>query len=511
MKDLSDLDVIDYFRIIWNRRWYVLVVFALVSISGTLYARMRPDTYRSEARIAVDTSLSSVSRSSLSVNDRIDLIREQLLSRSFLQRMIQQTGAYGFGENGFEIERALDSIRKNIIVQSSRGRTFTISYRSTDPQTAQNVTRQFSDELIRASKNSSEAKVRTADRFAEQKFSEAENKVREINEKIRNFKQQYAGKLPEQSVDNANALSAARAQLHSIDNSIQRAKDGKDSLDNQYDYDKQVKSQLELIRSSSTNSKPVITRESSPEERDLAQKMAQLSKYETSLAGALTKYTENHPDVMAYKREIGRLEQEIEEAREKVKLSTVVVVADEDDDAQPPLTMAVLQEERYEKNYTERRRQIDMEIEKLEKQRVETLKVIDELESRLKTAPTLAQDLEDLYREEARIKREYDTYSTQQLNASMAKAVETDSENEIYQVLDEANYPIYPETTRGRLMLIAIFGGLGLGVVAAFGRELIDSTIGSEEEAKKVFGLPVLGAIPAAPRKNKKSELRKMA
>ena len=504
MKDLSGLDIHDYFRILWNRRWYCLIVFALVSIGGTLYARMRPDYYRSEVRIAVETPLSAVSRSALSVNERIEVIREQLLSRSFLTRMIQQTGAYGFGESGFTMERALDYIRKSINVQPSRGRTFTISYRSTDPAMAERVTRQFSDELIRASKRSSEERVLTVDRFAEQKFSDAEKKLVEISEKIRDFKQKNAGKLPEQSINNANALSGYQTQLNTIDNSIQRSKDSKDLLDNQYEDAKQLRDQMEQIRSSSSGSKPVISSNSSPEEIELSQKMAQLLNYEANLAQALDKYTENHPDVVQFRREIGRLEQVIEELRAKIKSSSGDVAAGGDDDAMQPLTLEMLQEERFEKNYADRRRQIEADIEKQEKQREEILKKINEYDSRLKIAPTLEQDLADLLREQDLIQREYDNYATQKLNAGMAKDVETDSENEIYRIIDEADYPGRPETSRVMNILMSLIGGLIMGIAAAFGREIIDSTIGSEEEAKKVFGLPVLAAIPAAPKKIKK-------
>jgi uncharacterized protein involved in exopolysaccharide biosynthesis len=268
---------------------------------------------------------------------------------------------------------------------------------------------------------------------------------------------------------------------------------------------------MEQIRSSSSGSKPVISSDSSPEEIELSQKMVQLSKYEANLAQALTKYTENHPDVVQFKREIGRLEQEIEEARAKIKPSSGDVAAGEDDDATQPLTLEMLQEERFEKSYAERRRQIEADIEKLEKQREEVLQTINEYESRIKIAPTLEQDLADLMREQALVQSEYNNYAAQKLTAGMAKAVETDSENEIYRIIDEADYPGRPETSRSRFILMALFGGLGMGIVTAFGRELIDSTIGSEEEAKKIFGLPVLAAIPAAPRKSKKTELRKTA
>ena len=512
MKDLSGLDVHDYFRIFWNRRWYFLVVFALVGIGGSIYASLRPDFYRSEAKIAVDIPLSSITRSTSSVQERIDLFREQLSSRNFLVRMIQQTGAYGWGSSDFEMERALEGVRKNVKITRSTDRTFTIAYIANDPVMAQTVTRQFSEELIRASRWSTTNRVMTVDRFVEERFSKANEKLNEQSEKIRQFKLQNAGKLPEQSVSNMNAIAQYLSQLNSVENTIRQAWTNKENLEFRHEERKRYIEQLALANLSSKPS-PVITVESSPEERDLAQKMGTLARYEASLAQALVKYTENHPDVTAYRREISRLEEEIEEAQSKVMSSSYVARADTDDDAgeTPRLTRSEIEEEIRDKDFFRQISLIEADIAKREKERETILTLISELEARVKTAPTLEQDLADLLREEALAKREYDSLVSQKLNTGLASAVETDSDNEVYRIIDEANLPVFPVTSRLRLFLMAIGGALVLGIAAAFGRELLDTTIGSEEEASKVFNLPVLAGIPAAPKKNKKTELRKTA
>ena len=512
MKDLSSLEIKEYFRILWYRRWYFLIVFALVSIGGIIYARRQPDIYKSEARVAVDIPLSSVSRSSLSVKERKDLIREQLSSRSFLERMIQQTGSYGFGDSrDFVMQRALDNVRKNIVIDNTSERTFKIAFRATDPDVARRTTQQFTQELIHVSKRSVQDRVNTLDRFVEEQFVEAENKLKEQSEKIRQFKQMNAGKLPEQSSSNSAALAGRLSQLNTVEYAIQQAKNNKDLLDDQYDWTKQQRAQIEQIRSSSAGANPVISSISSPEERDLAQKLATLARYEEELAQFLDKYTEKHPDVTTRRQNISRLEQEVEEARAKLKPSSVVNT-DPDVAATPLLTMADIDDAKLERGYTLRSNLREAEIAKLEQERVKLLKEIADYESRLKIAPTLEQDLEDLLREEERLKKQYDTYSAQKLTTGLATAVETDRDNEVYRVIDEASYPQFPEwPNRVQQILIGFGIGLVAGIAAAFGRELIDTTISSEEEAKKIFNIPVLAAIPVAPKRKKKTELRKTA
>jgi len=307
-----------------------------------------------------------------------------------------------------------------------------------------------------------------------------------------------------------NAVAGYRSQLSNVESSIMQVKTNKELADLRYHDAKQTRAQLEQLRSSSSNvNNPVVSREASPEERDLAQKIGTLSKYEANLALALNKYTENHPDVGTYRREISRLEDDIEEARAKLK--PYYVVPNDNVVATPPLSKADIEQEKADKEYALQNSRYEADIAKLEREREGLQKAIDDYESRIRIAPTLEQELEDLFREEALLKKQYDSYAAQKISTGMVSAVETDRDNEVYRVIDEANFPIYPETSQSKLILMSLCGGLIAGFAAAFGRELIDSTVGSEEEAKKVFNLPVLAGIPAAPRKSKKTELRKTA
>ena len=505
MKDLSGLEVLDYFRILWNRRWYFLVVFALVSIGGTLYVRRKPDVYRSEARITVDTTLSSVARAP-SAQERVDIIREQLYSRSFLERMIGQMGMYGYGESNFALDQAVRTVQNNLKVRNTSNRMFTISYSSTDPTVAQNITRQFTQELIRVSSRLTENRTMTVDRFVEQKFTEAEKKLSEHGEKIREFRLNHAGKLPEQTV---NTISGLRTQLNDVERAILQARDNKESLEYRYNERKRINDQYAQILSSS-GQKPKVPRGATPEEHEIARKMESLSKYEANLAQALIKYTENHPDVRMFKGEISRLEQEIEEARANLPFIPFEIVMDEFNEPQF-LTKSDIQEEQTEKEHLRQISAVEANIAKREEERERLQKRLDEYESQLKISPKLEQELNALRREEALLEKEYQNFADQKFKAGLATAVETDKENEVYRIIDEANFPFYPTTSKLQLFLMSIGGGFILGIVVAYGREFLDSTIGSEEEAKKVLHLPVLAAIPVAPKKNKKTELRKTA
>ena len=505
MKDLSGLEVKDYFRILWNRRWYFLIVFALVSTGGVFSARQKPDIYRSEAKITVDVPLSAITRTTTSsVQERIGIIREHLSSRTFVEKMIQQTGMYGWGTDGFVMERAVRSVRGNLRVDSASG-TLIISFRATDPHVAQNVTNQLTREVIRASTRTTRDRTMVADRFAEERFNTAGDKLREKSAEISLFKQRNAGKLPEQTVANMNAVQGYRQRLDNVESAIAQMKSSKELRDMQLNDMKALQAQLDLINMSSASTKIAVSSASSPEEIDLAKKMESLAEYEAKLAQALTRYTGNHPDVRNLAAGVDRLKQEVEEARKKYYAANAPVTT-VDDVAQPVTTRATLQAEWQDKQYEYQVRTYEADLAKLEKQRDELMELISDYEARLKFSPTLVQELEELLREEALLQRDYESAATQKLNAELATAVETDRENEVYRIVDEANVPTFPESpNRAELIMIALGVGLLTGLAAAFGRELLDSTVSSEEEAKKVFNLPVLAAIPSAPKKSKKA------
>jgi capsular polysaccharide biosynthesis protein len=62
--------------------------------------------------------------------------------------------------------------------------------------------------------------------------------------------------------------------------------------------------------------------------------------------------------------------------------------------------------------------------------------------------------------------------------------------------MDEANLPELPSSpNRLQIALIGLLAGLVLGVGASLGRELLDSTLSTEEEAAAELKMPVLVSV----------------
>jgi polysaccharide biosynthesis transport protein len=507
MKDLAHLEINEYLQILWNRRWYFLVIAVLVSAGFVGYALWVPDVFKSETGIMVEEPIMSgdYNRSAprISPEERIGIIREQLLSRTFLERMIEQLPMYGYGRNPkFVMEKAVNFARSQIGIEKTSNNTFAISFLSPDPQFSQTVTRQLAQELIRISSSSRKDKVVATDQFIDEQLRQCTENLAAQGEKIKQFKSVHLGELPEQETANMNSLTGLHSQLNSVENAIQQAQERQKNLEFRKLDHQRTNLLSQSLAAVDSPIRPVGNTSASSAEIELAAKKSLLAQYSA-------KYTQIHPDISILKKDIDRLEQQIQKQKSVAapdQTSGSGVVADPKKNEK-----TVDQSDPMEAEFLFEASNIKSEIAKREKEKQEIVQQIKIYQSRLKLAPSLEQELSTLLRDENVLKTRFDSLQKQKISTQMATSAESDNKNGTYRIIDEANYPMLPQSpNRLRLLLIGMVAGLMLGLGAAFGRELIDTTIGSEEEAKKLLNLPILVTIPTVP-KDKKGKKQKVA
>src|ERR671919_408944 len=88
----------DVLVILRRRVWWLLVPFAVVGAGAAIYARLLPDVYRSETVILVVPQRvpESYVRSTVTtrIEDRLQTIRQQILSRVRLEQIIRDFNLY---------------------------------------------------------------------------------------------------------------------------------------------------------------------------------------------------------------------------------------------------------------------------------------------------------------------------------------------------------------------------------------------------------------------------------
>lgn len=498
MKDLKNLEIGEYFRILWRRKYYCLATFVLVAAGAFVYAWRMPDVFKSETRIRVDEPIGSDVGSALrmSSEDRINSIREQLASRTFLERLIEQYQMFGYGKDpGFVMENALRAVQRRIRIDKTSNNTFTISFVATEPQFAQTFTRQLAQEVIRISNSSRKDRVLATDQFIDEQLRQSAELLKAQEEKIAKFKLQHLGELPQQSSANMSALTGLHSQLSTVESAIQQAQERQKLLDFNYQERKRLSEMSQKLATAGIEVKPegIVRETPTAAEAELKAKKSQIEQY-------LARYTSSHPDVVRLARDIERLEQQVKEERSARRAVTAEAGEKTGSEEIRTASISTVNEDALEAAYQFQTGSIKNEIAKRENERQELLRQIKIYQNRLNLAPALEQELTTLMREADILRARYETLQKQKFSTEMATNVETDIRNETYRVIDEANLPVKPEApNRLHMILIGIGGGLVLGIGAAYGREMLDTTIGSEQEAKRVLNLPVLATISTVP------------
>jgi polysaccharide chain length determinant protein (PEP-CTERM system associated) len=515
MKDLKNLDPLGYLQIIWRRRWYALTAFILIAGGICSYARWTPNVYRSEARLAIEPAMvprDYVRPSEITTpEEQIGAVRQHIQSRRFMEQMIQEFQLFGYGGQDFSMDLATEAVGKSIQVLSTSKNTFTIAYSANDASFAQNFTKRIVETLIQTSSASRKEKAVEADQFLDEQLRQAVQDLAANGEKIKQFKLTHLGALPEQSMANLNALTGLNTRLAGIESSLQSVRDQQKLLDISAQQHKKLGllTQSLLLPSpdaSSANITPANTVSAHP----------LLIKKEAELASLRTRLTAKHPEVMRVAREIEEIKQHL--GQEGGSASNESQTLSPLGDVKSPTENSTSKNTGNEANaiFDMEAAQIEIqvqanrnEIAKYDKEKASILAQISAYQAKLNLAPAIEQELTVLSREHAVLEQQYENLQNKKFQAQMTTNLEANKNSDAYRIIDEANLPDKPAfPNRVQLMLMGLGAGFVIGLGAAFGRELLDATLSSEDEVVAVVKIPVLVSISEMPRKEPKRLIR---
>jgi polysaccharide chain length determinant protein (PEP-CTERM system associated) len=506
MKDFKNLHPLDFLRIIWRRRWYALATFILVSLGAGAYAWYVPDVYKSESSIMVESAVISQDYVRPSIRstpeEQIASIRAQVYSRSFLERMIQEFQLFGYGtSNEFSMDGAVEALGKNIKVTNTSKSTFEISFSAASPQTAQSFTRRVVESLIQSSSSSRKTKAVETDQFIDEQLRQTEQDLAAQEEKIRQFKTAHLGELPEQAVSNLNTLAKLNEQLSSVEDALEQAKERQKNLE--------LRAQEQKLLSIHAQDLPIAAMPSRESEHAVTPTVdPKLQAKEAELAALAARYTPNHPDVVRLSREVEDLKkQAAAAAAEKPELTPLG-----EEDVSPangqPDTLASGNDALSSFEESALRFEADSirsDIAKREKERSAILGQIRAYQAKLSLSPTIEQELAALSREREILQHQYSSLQDKKFQAQMTANLETNKSGDTYRIIDEASLPERPAfPNRFQMIFLGLGAGFVLGIGAALGREVLDTTICSEDEIPAVLKLPVLATISEIPVKAQK-------
>ncbi len=436
-----------------RRRWRWMVAVTFVGCVATvIYVSQIPVTYLATTTVLV-TSQQIPSRfveSTVPENDfqRMNALIGELLSRERLTSVIEKHDPYPDQRGKLPMGSLVDLMRMNTAVLTQPGvgpggnagsNIYTISFRHPVPSIAADIANDLASLFTAASSRVRGKQARLTTQFMRAELERTERSLQEYDSQIADFKERYRGELPTELGSNTAKLERLATQRQSLDMQISDAE-----------------TRLALLAQTGDATSP-----NSP--------YARLSAVKAKLGAEMSVNTDEHPNVIALKRQVEALEHELESGSPYSGVDPT------------------------------RRLQIESAQRSISDMRQLHTRIgadAAQLEVRVANTPKREEEITALERKATVMRESYLLNLRKVQAAELAENLESAQQGERVQVIDRALPPSEPELRRLKYLLAGIAASLmaavGIGVLF----ELVDPVIVSAEQIERSFGTPVLGSIP---------------
>jgi len=466
---------LDFSRILagfYRRKVLIVCVFLVVFSLSTYTAVTLPNIYQSGSLILVSPQkvpssfvTSTVTRD---LNERMQSIIQEILSRTRLEKIVQEFDLYP-GMKNFAIDQRIAKLRKSIKVDSPRYNVLYLSYESSSPSTAKEVTGRITSLFVQQNQE-----IRRQEAVGTKSFIDAEadrlRKELEQQETVVNqYKSAHRYELPDQLDANLRTLEQIRRELEGGSQRLAALRERKGILQKQLaDSDILDIDSLSASFAGST---------------DGTQKNVSLQMRKNELNSLLQKYSQKHPDVIRLKKEIEALESENQHA-----------VSGEAAKATPSVVVTPLK-----KVLGTQITDIDAEIQALHLRNEQIRGQTAVLQARIDNTPIRTIELSKISRNYEITLKKFQDLLGKSLESELSENMEKKQKSEQFQILDPAFLPHVP-IRPNRPMIISV--GLLAGLAAGFGVALLlDNLLGTAfkvgDEVSAYVSLPLLATLPA--------------
>lgn len=486
----------EYWSIVRRHRWLILLSIFVCWATVWGIGWLLPATYQSEALILVEdqkvTSELVPPNVSVSLQDQLQSMTQQILSRTQLQGIIGRYHLYT--KHGgllaiFEPADPVDQMRKDISitpveVPGSRNgdlTAFKIYYMGPTPVLAQQVNSELTSAFLDQNMKSQQQLSQSTTSFFDTQLADARAKLEEQGAKVRAFKAQHVGELPDQLQSNVQILAGLQNQLEGTQRALDRAQQQRlylESIVQQYES-----VQTDLGNGDSAETPPALDKE--------------LKDLRMQLAAERSQYTDSYSDVIALKDQIAKtekLKKQIEgeiitnQKSGKTSEDSAVSMAGAGFQNGAPTPMMQIKSQL---------KANQLEIKGYQQQERVLAGRVAEYQARLNMTPATEQALADISRGYNESQKNYDSLLAKQSQSQLATNLANNEQGQQFRLLDPAHLPDKPASPNHILLSL---GGLILGIAVGVGLttllELIDARVRSEEDLEGLVAARVLVGIP---------------
>ena len=476
-----ELTIEDYLAIARRRIWLLVIPAVIFPIAAYAISLLLPSRYVSETVVLVEgqTMPDNIVKpiTAGDVNERLATMREEILSRTRMQQIIDKFGLYGKDGGGLTQEAQIVLLRKAITVSPVRPMAetranglpgFTVSVTAQQAHLAQQICAEITSFFMQQNVLLRAQRAADTTDFLTKQLNDAKARLDAQDAKLAEFQRRYMGELPDQAQTNFSLLSGLASQMESSSLALSRAQQDKIFVESM------LSQQLATAKLAQVGSNP-----------DTLQK--QLAALEDRLAVLQSRYTDEHPDVIKAKNEIARLQKRIQV---EAPVGGTLATLEPEKDGPVAETPQV-------KQFRAQLYQINQTIRERTAEQARLQEEIKSLQAKLQLSPAIAQEYKALTRDSQTALNIYNDLLKKHSDSEMAADLERRQQGEQFRVLDPPSLPQKPSFPNRLLFGFGgLVGGLAFGAAISAFLEIRDTALRTERDVEAVLKLPTLALIP---------------
>lgn len=478
----------EYLRMLWRRKFFVVVPMIIVATTLAYVVYRLPDVYASETMIIVEQSkvnnAAFVQPTQIDITSRLSTIRTLVTSRTGLKEIIDNFGLYRELKTlNTPEEVVFEEMRRHIDIQvkntGSGANAFTIMFRGADPETVRKVTDNLATRFIDANSEATGHEIQRVKEQLEERLTQNKKQL----ETIETERAEMQGKHPEAFAENDKTLqgqsNSLQIQRQSMQTSIDSAKSNILMMEQM------------LATLNSADYSPTDSSKAYSDQLATASLRGKKADLEAKLKSLLKIYTEKHPEVQEVRAQVEAVDGQMVAAKAD---------AEKDRDAAKKLRDAEIERlkgperEGLKLRIAANKREVELKQNDLNQLQAE----INRLNAKIEQIPFLQAAVQRIERDYNTLKKGYDDLLVQKNNVDWGTKLTTELSGNTFRMQDPAYIPQKPVAPpRWLLYAFSLLLGLASGLVVAVAIEARSLfTIQDARDVEHYMHLPLLVTVP---------------
>jgi len=438
--------LLDPMGILARRRLWMLLALVLGLVATAAVVLWWPQRFQAQARVSINSQQipkefvrSTITESSMAY---LNAAVGRVLSHPNLDKLLEQYDVYPELHGSVPRESLVERMRGEITIEPEKTVThegvqteiiYRLAFESGNAQTSANVANALAGLMLDATLEQRTEQARSVTRFLKQALERDEHELRDVSQKLSEFRHDHRGELPTE-------LDPAMRTLEML-------------------HDRRASLATEIARAENNFG---TGSDGSP----MSENEALLKDLRRKLANEVAANTDEHPNVIALRARVADLDKIVREERLTGQGESPAVAAQHRE-------LGLMRE---------RLASIDTDM--------------DEIVKRVDRIPAVTEELQALEQKESVLRENYLGSLRKVEEAELAENLETAQHGAQIEIIERARPPAAPKISRVVLGAAGIAASLGLAVAIALLLELVDPVVLNARQLEDLIDRPVLGSLP---------------